>query len=68
MLRRWYGIAVGGLGWSPKVFWKATVAEFILAVDGHNETQQAASGKSPPVLRAELEALEAEYLSHEMVA
>lgn len=61
MLRHWYQIAVGGLGWTPKTFWRATISEFILALEGHNDAQ--GGGKPPPVLRAELEELEAEYLT-----
>lgn len=53
-MRSWYGIAVGGLGWSPKTFWKATIAEFFMALEGHNETHRI---KPKPMTRAEFEAL-----------
>lgn len=58
-MRRWYAVAVGGLGWSPRTFWQSTLAEFVMAVEGHNEAQRP---NRPPVLRAELEELEARYL------
>jgi len=60
-VRRWYAVATGGLGWSPKAFWNATISEFFMAVEGHNETRQSGSS---PMTRAEFEDLEERYLNH----
>jgi hypothetical protein len=49
------------LGWAPKTFWKATISEFFMAIEGHNRIESGSSGP-PPLTRAEFEALEAEYL------
>lgn len=62
-MRRWYGVAVGGLGWSPKTFWRSTVGEFVMAVDGHNQTQGGGGGPVP-LSRAEMEALERKHLKN----
>jgi len=57
LLRHWYGVAIGGLGWSPKTFWRATLAEFVMALDGHNQVQGSARGKPRPLSVAEQEEL-----------
>lgn len=59
MLERWFSDAVGGLGWSPAVFWAASIAEFMLAVDGHNRMNRP---RGPtPMTREEFEELDALY-------
>jgi hypothetical protein len=55
LVRRWFGVAVGGLHWSPRAFWRSTIDEYLMAVEGHNQTQR--SGPTP-LTRAELEDLE----------
>jgi hypothetical protein len=32
-------IGIGGLGWRPEDFWRATITEFFEAINGHNESQ-----------------------------
>lgn len=53
-MRRWYGVATGGLGWSPQTFWDATLAEFFLAIEGHNDANRIGPR---PMTRAELDAM-----------
>lgn len=60
MLERWFGDAVGGLKWRPKDFWKASLAEFFLAIDGHNRAQ--GSHRPEPMGREEFEELAEQYL------
>lgn len=59
---RWYGVAVGGLKWSPRMFWRSTLSEFFMAIEGHNNTQQPS--RPAAMTRAEFEELEARYLGH----
>jgi uncharacterized phage protein (TIGR02216 family) len=33
-------IALGVLGWSPETFWKATMHEFIAALDGRRKSME----------------------------
>lgn len=58
-MRQWYGVATGGLKWLPETFWKATLDEFFMALDGHNETHRPKG--VTPLTRDELEDLEARY-------
>lgn len=56
-MRRWYAVATGGLGWTPKTFWKSTLAEFFLAIEGHNDANRVGP---KPMTRAEFDELAAE--------
>lgn len=36
-----YETVVGGLKWTPGVFWQATISEVFKAIDGHNKANRA---------------------------
>lgn len=61
LVRRWFGVATSGLHWSPADFWLATVAEFLMAIEGHNESQRTGP---PPMTHAELMELDQRYGKH----
>ncbi|MBZ9873492.1 phage tail assembly chaperone [Mesorhizobium sp. BR1-1-9] len=35
--RQWMKGAFGALHWAPEVFWRSTVTEYMLAIEGFNE-------------------------------
>src|SRR5690606_13084769 len=57
-LRRWYGTAVGGLGWMPGVFWRTTLVEFFEGVAGFNRANRPGP---EPMSRERLDALADAY-------
>lgn len=40
--------AFGALHWSPDIFWKATLTEYVLAIEGFNEAQGAEEEDAGP--------------------
>lgn len=52
--------AFGALGWTPEVFWSATLAEYTMAIEGFNEANGGGS-KSEAPSDDELAALVAKY-------
>lgn len=49
-------LAMGGLEWSPAVFWSATPHELFAAIDGKREANGVEEAPVPPT-RAEVEAM-----------
>lgn len=57
-------IGLGGLRYTPEVFWNLSLREFILAVEGYAEARGAKSGRGrhgPAMTTDELEALAERY-------
>ena len=40
LLRRWCEDALGYFGWTPRTFWRATIAEFFACCAGHNRANR----------------------------
>ncbi|CAI2935016.1 conserved protein of unknown function [Aminobacter niigataensis] len=40
--------AFGSLKWTPEVFWRSTVTEYILAIEGFNEANGSGKKTEPP--------------------
>jgi hypothetical protein len=53
--------AFGHLGWTPEVFWRSTVTEYMLAIAGYNEKNGAESDKDKGPSDDDLAALVARY-------
>lgn len=49
--------AFGVLGWTPAMFWKASLTEYFAAVKGWNDLQQGRTGKPKPLSRDEFNEL-----------
>ncbi|MEC9346059.1 MAG: phage tail assembly chaperone [Pseudomonadota bacterium] len=43
--QEWLGIALGQLGWTPAVFWTATMRELAAAIDGRAARESGRAGK-----------------------
>ena len=57
-MAQWFRLAVGGLGWAPAAFWRATIPEIMMAVEGRNDANRI---DAPPATSEDLEALMAVY-------
>lgn len=53
--------AFGALHWTPDVFWKSTLTEYTLAIDGFNEAQGGETDAGSGPTDAELNELVAKY-------
>ncbi|MFC3326206.1 phage tail assembly chaperone [Mesorhizobium cantuariense] len=45
--RDWMKGAFGVLHWTPEVFWKSTVTEYTLAIEGFNEANSSKKDEGP---------------------
>jgi hypothetical protein len=52
--------AFGALHWTPETFWRSTITEYMMAIEGFNDANSGASKDGPPS-DAELADLVARY-------
>ncbi|MBZ9921962.1 phage tail assembly chaperone [Mesorhizobium sp. BR1-1-7] len=43
--RQWMKGALGALHWSPETFWRSTITEYMMAIEGFNEMNGGAKSK-----------------------
>ncbi|MBZ9852795.1 phage tail assembly chaperone [Mesorhizobium sp. CA13] len=57
----WQQVATGPLGWSPATFWRSTLAELVIALEG-----KFPNSKPRPLTGEESAALEAQFRAKQM--
>ncbi|TPL36747.1 phage tail assembly chaperone [Mesorhizobium sp. B2-4-8] len=46
--RQWMKGALGALHWSPETFWRSTITEYMMAIEGFNEMNGEAKKNDGP--------------------
>ncbi|PRD42306.1 phage tail assembly chaperone [Phyllobacterium phragmitis] len=59
--RQWQEIAYGALRWTPDVFWRSTLSELVIAIDGYCEAKGIEKSKAAAPSKDEIDALLAKY-------
>ncbi|CAB4327673.1 MULTISPECIES: phage tail assembly chaperone [unclassified Brucella] len=57
--RQWQSVAYGALRWTPEVFWRSTLTELVIAIDGYCEAKGIKKGTGPT--KAQMDQLLAKY-------